>query len=305
MNQRRAYVLSLVDPPLTVSSSLPVVGGFPQTTSGAMALTGTLSVLEVAGVLVNGSPAQIDPVAGTWSIGSNSQVQIVPPGETWKYLDDGSDQGDAWRAPGFNDTGWAQGPAQLGYGDGDESTLLSFGEDSNDKHITSYFRLRFDVADPAQFAGLEVFLKRDDGAAVYLNGTEIVRDNLSAGATYLDLAQSASGPPGEDAFFPFSANPSLLVSGVNTLAVEVHQIAAANAGLSFDLELRGLVPNPGAKLYPGVNRVVVQAIDPGGNELERQLIDVWYDDGDTQSISGILATDTTLSAAGRSLRSDE
>ena len=125
-----------------------------------------------------------------------------------------------------------------------------------------------------------------------------MRDQLPPAATYLDLAQSASGAPAEDTFLLFSASASLLVSGVNTLAVEVHQVAADNADISFDLGLRGLVPNPGAALNPGVNRVVVQAVDPLGNELDRQFIDVWYDDGDTQSISGTLALDTTLTAAG-------
>lgn len=297
MDQRRAYVLSIVDPPLTVTSGLPLVGGFPQTTSGTVDLGGNVRVANVASVLVNGSQADIDATAGTWSIGASSQVQIVAAGSVWRYLDDGSDQGTAWRASGFTDSGWAQGAAQLGYGDGDEATVVGFGGDPNNKYITTYFRHQFNVTDPAQFTALQVLLKRDDGAAVYLNGTEIVRDELAAAAGYQDVALSASGAPAEDTFFPFSASASLLVSGTNTLAVEVHQRAADNADISFDLELRGLVPNPGAVLNPGVNRVVVRALDSGGNELERQLIDVWYDDGDTQSISGTLASDTTLTAA--------
>ena len=47
---------------------------------------------------------------------------LVPTAATWKYLDNGSDQGNAWRAASFNDSTWSSGPAQLGYGDGDEST---------------------------------------------------------------------------------------------------------------------------------------------------------------------------------------
>ena len=30
-------------------------------------------------------------------------VNLVSFGSVWKYLDNGSDQGTAWRAPGFND----------------------------------------------------------------------------------------------------------------------------------------------------------------------------------------------------------
>src|SRR5687768_13963903 len=65
---------------------------------------------------------------------------LIPTGATWKYLDNGSDQGTGWRAPGFNDSGWASGPAQLGYGDGDEATVVSYGNDSANKYITTYFR---------------------------------------------------------------------------------------------------------------------------------------------------------------------
>ncbi|MCP5056481.1 MAG: hypothetical protein GY937_07100 [bacterium] len=69
--------------------------------------------------------------------GSGAAV-LVPAGSTWSYLDDGSDQGTAWRDPLFDDTGWAIGPAELGYGDGGESTVLGYGPDPNDKYVTSY-----------------------------------------------------------------------------------------------------------------------------------------------------------------------
>ena len=44
---------------------------------------------------------------------------IVPAGSTWKYHDQGVDLGTAWGAPSYDDAGWAAGPAQLGYGDGE------------------------------------------------------------------------------------------------------------------------------------------------------------------------------------------
>jgi len=38
------------------------------------------------------------------------------------------------------------GNAQLGYGDGDESTVIAYGSSSN-RRITYYFRKKFSVAD--------------------------------------------------------------------------------------------------------------------------------------------------------------
>jgi hypothetical protein len=54
------------------------------------------------------------PVARAENVGD----LLVPLGAAWRYRADGSNQGSAWRAPGFDDSGWAQGPAELGYGDG-------------------------------------------------------------------------------------------------------------------------------------------------------------------------------------------
>src|SRR5262245_33908195 len=76
---------------------------------------------------------------------------LVSFGSIWKYLDNGSDQGTAWRAPGFNDGTWASGPAQLGYGDGDEATIVSFGPDMANKYITTYFRRTFNVSNVSSY----------------------------------------------------------------------------------------------------------------------------------------------------------
>ena len=106
---------------------------------------------------------------------------LIPLGSTWRYLDDGSDQGTAWSQVGFDDSTWAAGPAQLGYGDGDEATVVSYGPNPNDKFETTYFRHEFQVPNPALYQCVNLRLQRDDGAEVYLNGTEIKRANMPAG----------------------------------------------------------------------------------------------------------------------------
>ena len=49
---------------------------------------------------------------------------VVGFGSTWKYDDRNVDPGAAWVSPGYDDSGWRVGAAQLGYGDGDEKTVL-------------------------------------------------------------------------------------------------------------------------------------------------------------------------------------
>lgn len=166
--------------------------------------------------------------------------ELIPFGATWRYLDDGSNQGSAWQKPSFDDSTWSAGPAQLGYGDGDESTVVSYGPDPANKHATTYFRLAFDVPDPGAYVALGLELLRDDGVVVYLNGDEVARDNLAAGnVTFDEFATRIVDENREDLAYPFYADAALLVAGANVLAVEVHQVSGSSSDVSFDLRLVG------------------------------------------------------------------
>jgi hypothetical protein len=165
------------------------------------------------------------------------QTILVDTGAEWKYLDDGSDQDISWHNPTFNDSGWATGTAQLGYGDGDEATVISYGSDPENKYITYYFRHSFNIDDTSRYLGLTLELLRDDGAVVYLNGIEIERSNMPADTiNYLTLA-SSSVSSNEDTFIETFEDPGNLVSGTNVLAVEVHQAEITSSDISFDLRL--------------------------------------------------------------------
>ena len=169
-----------------------------------------------------------------------ADTTLVPTGATWKYLDNGSDQGTAWRATSFNDSTWPSGPAQLGYGDGDEATTVGFGADANNKFITTYFRRAFSVTNAGLFNGLTLRLMRDDGAVVYLNGVEVWRTNMPTGTVgSLTPATVAIAGADESTFVQTTISPSLLVTGTNVLAVELHQSGGTSSDISFDLQLIG------------------------------------------------------------------
>ena len=145
-----------------------------------------------------------------------ASIFVIRSGATWLYLDDGSNQGTAWRATDFDDSSWSSGRAELGFGDGDENTTITSG------FITYYFRKHFNIDNPAIVRSLELALKRDDGAVVYLNGTEIVRANMPEGEINFDTETFDSGDDGEN-FHRFEVSPEHLVAGDNVIAVEVHQ----------------------------------------------------------------------------------
>ncbi len=181
---------------------------------------------------------------------SSAQTLLVPPGAVWKFLDNGSNQGTAWRATNFNDTAWAGGPAELGYGDAadghPERTVVSYGTNASVKFITTYFRHAF-VAAPATFTNLVLGVVRDDGAVVYLNGAEVWRNNMPAGSIGYTTAASTSVSGGDEAvFFRTNLNPSVIRAGTNVLAVEIHQNSASSSDISFDLFLAGQSGGSGA-----------------------------------------------------------
>lgn len=193
-----------------------------------------------------------------------SNVTFIPKGAVWKYLDNGSNQGTAWTARAFNDSAWASGPAQLGYSsnppENDEATIVSFGPDPANKYVTTYFRHAFVVSSASSVTNLTVSVLRDDGAVVYLNGTEVFRSNMPAGAIdYLTYAATVIGGNDETInFYPGAVPPSLLINGTNVMAVEIHQANASSSDISFDLELTGAAfpPNQGPTANAGPDQTV-------------------------------------------------
>lgn len=168
-------------------------------------------------------------------------ISLLNPGSSWKYLSDGSNQGTAWQALSFNDASWPSGNAQLGYGDGDEITVIPYGPNTNNRYITYYFRKTFSVTDPSAYSSLLLGLLRDDGAVVYLNGTEVMRSNLPSGSiTYLTPASVVVSGSNETTYFTSTPATSLLIPGTNCIAVEVHQIDPTNVDVSFDLSLEAI-----------------------------------------------------------------
>lgn len=195
--------------------------------------------------------------------GANEDPPPVAFGASWRYLDDGSNPGTLWRNPGFDDSGWPSGPAQLGYGEGDEATSLSAGEDE-DRHVTTYFRHAFDVADPNAISSCRLSVLRDDGIVIYLNGNEVARENITSGTVLSNTeARNAVSGSAEDEILTFAVEPGLLVEVNNILAVEVHQEEAESPDMSFDLEL-SLARNVSAAI-PQWTVEEGATIDAGGN----------------------------------------
>ncbi len=168
-----------------------------------------------------------------------SSTTLVSAGSTWRFTADPQADG-AWAQLGFDAATWGVGPAQLGFGDGDEATVVPAGS------TTYYFRQTFQAGGPAP--ELDLSLVRDDGAVVYLNGVEVARTNMPAGPVTSSTEASTALGSGENNWNGFTVSGAALQAGTNVLAVEVHQANATSSDVSFDAVLNvtgdGGVANP-------------------------------------------------------------
>ncbi len=163
-------------------------------------------------------------------------VTLIATNTVWKYRDTGTDPGPNWMAMAYDDSTWAQGAAQLGYGDGDESTVVSYGPNASSKYPTTHFRKHFTVTDPVRLGNIRCRVNVDDGAILYLNGTEFARLRLPGGTvTHTNFATAL--PPTENALETIELPRSLFQAGDNVFAAEVHQAAANSTDLSWAAEL--------------------------------------------------------------------
>lgn len=175
---------------------------------------------------------------------TTSTKQVISKSSEWNFYDKESAAPSNWKELNFDASDWTTGMAQLGYGDGDEITLLNFGPNQGNKFITSYFRKEFELTEAEIKNGnFMLNLLRDDGAIVYVNGTEVVRSNLTYNkvahqTTATRVIQSAD----ESKFYSYDFDNKLLIEGKNVVAVEIHQADPTSTDVSFDLELLQHIP---------------------------------------------------------------
>ncbi|HEX8270642.1 MAG TPA: alkaline phosphatase PhoX [Flavobacterium sp.] len=157
----------------------------------------------------------------------------------WKFLDNGTSlDATPWKELTAPNTTWAIGAAPLGYGD-PSNTVISFGPDANNKFITSYFYKDIVVNTSAMSDLVEFGLRRDDGAIVYVNGIEVFRDNMPAGATnYMTFSATTVDAANEKRYWVHQVAKSAFQNGINRIAVEVHNRDGQSSDLGFDLYMK-------------------------------------------------------------------
>ncbi len=181
-----------------------------------------------------------------------SPLGLIVFADEWLYLDDGSDQGIDWRKPKFNDEDWLIGDSPLGYGafgNTTPATLVSYGDDSNNKNPTTYFRKSFEIDEPLLVDSLTLNMEVDDGAILYINGTEMLRYRADGVVSFDDYASVTAGtsdvPEVGTSFILSEGLPQVLRRGINVIAIEVHQANGTSSDSWLNLSLIGTRRLPG------------------------------------------------------------
>lgn len=169
--------------------------------------------------------------------GLAGETPLVTAGSTWSFLDGGVAPAADWTSLSYDDSAWATGAAPLGYGIVGVVTTVGWGPDPVNRYVTTWFRREFDVTDPSDVDALSLGLRRDDGAIVYLNGVEVMRENLPAIVGPTTLATRSVIGVDQDTFVDLALAPGLITEGANVVAVEVHQQAVSSIDLVMDLRL--------------------------------------------------------------------
>ena len=167
-------------------------------------------------------------------------VTVLAAGSSWRYLfDDAVVLDDSWKQPAFADGSWKSGPAPLGWGtSGPIATNIDVPAGQT-RALMSYHRTSFNVANPGSFSTFALTTRSDDGLVVYVNGTEVRRANLPAGAINRNTYATAAPSTATAIANPVTVNipTNLIHSGSNTIAVEVHSNYRSTPNTSIDVTI--------------------------------------------------------------------
>ena len=93
---------------------------------------------------------------------------MVKADGSWNYLIGDSQPPPDWYGPGFDDSSWSLARGSFGYGDDDDTTVLSIAH-------SLYIRQTFTISDRTIMDSLILDIDYDDAFVAYLNGSAVAR----------------------------------------------------------------------------------------------------------------------------------
>ncbi|MGQ9588966.1 MAG: DUF1800 family protein [Planctomycetota bacterium] len=181
---------------------------------------------------------------------------IIQRGAEWRYAKGTvapQSSPTPWTAAAFDDSTWLSGPTGIGYGDGDDATVLA---DMQGAYVSVYLRKKFSLSDLSAVEKLIFRVDYDDGFVAYLNGAEIARRGL-AGNPPPHTATATSHEAGTPEEIDVTDHKAALVAGDNVLAIQAHNSSIDSGDFSIIPELlsRRVLPLPPRKVIKGTEEL--------------------------------------------------
>ncbi|HEY8241398.1 MAG TPA: hypothetical protein VIH35_08125, partial [Kiritimatiellia bacterium] len=167
------------------------------------------------------------------------QSYFIRAGETnWTYLATTSASAVAnFTLDSFTGV-WAAATAPLGYGETNLATTIS-----PTNTVSTFLRKTFVISNATNYDLVTFRLQYDDGAVLYLNGSQIARQNMPTLFNVNTPALSAREGSNEALYVTLTTPAVLLREGTNVVAVEIHQVQPTNSDMRFDLEMYATFKN--------------------------------------------------------------
>ncbi|MBK1896344.1 alkaline phosphatase PhoX [Chryseobacterium paridis] len=161
-----------------------------------------------------------------------AQTFVFNKNASWRYKDNNQAQVDQWKDTNFDITSWSTGNGPLGYGDPVTTTI-------NTGLTAAYFAKDFTVNLADLSDTMELGVMRDDGIVVYLNGVEVVRDNMPTGTIAFNTPSVTTiDGAAESVYNLFSIPKSKFVNGSNRISIELHNRTGQSSDLRIDAYLK-------------------------------------------------------------------
>ncbi|MEI6749718.1 MAG: lamin tail domain-containing protein [Bacteroidota bacterium] len=176
-------------------------------------------------LLVFASGKNRKPPANHWETAVFAQ-------DTWQYFVGAEEPPPNWKAIDFDASTWPLGMGGIGYGDGDDSTVIA-------PVISVYMRKAFEVGDTSNITDCILSMDYDDGFVAYLNGHEIARANIAGvppmyneTATIDHEALMYQGGVPEDYLVSKEILHGIILTGTNVLTIHTHNVSESSSDLS-------------------------------------------------------------------------
>ncbi len=117
----------------------------------------------------------------------------------------------------------------------------------------------------------------------------------------IPLALTVNHSLGSSGGYPYTTSATMALSGVAN-AIKTRSVLVNGSSAAWTAYLAQW-SHSSVSLRPGINRIVVQALDEAGREIDRRTLDVWYDNAAVTTVpGGTLSGATTWLAANSPYR---